>query len=83
MKTTIPLIVFLVLFCLCGFLIVHADDKANKGPRMAFLGEQALDTDSGQRMHVKFLHDNETQQEVVCVEYSTSAPSCYLTGRKW
>jgi hypothetical protein len=59
--------------------VAHAAEKA---PRMELLGRESLDTGSGYA-HILYMHDNETKQEVVCVEYSSTAPSCYLTGRKW
>ena len=81
---TILLGVALVLFArLAGsLLVVHAAET--RPPRMEVLGH--TDIGDGAAMYARYLHDNETGQEVVCITAMThmdGVMSCYLTGRAW
>lgn len=79
-KEIVVLVCTLVVGAAMGYAAL-----AEQRPRMSQLGSESVQN-GGADLFVRYLHDSQTEQEVVCISafvHADGVMSCYPTGRKW
>lgn len=80
MKELVILLCTLIVGASLGYAAL-----SEQGPRMIQIGHENVQG-GGADLYVRYLHDRETKQEIVCIfslTHMDGAMSCYPTGRTW
>ena len=82
------LLLSLVLASAMPIAILASAASTYTGPRMEQIGSQRVLNNGGEGadMFVRYLHDHDTKQEIVCISafvHADGVMSCYPTGRTW